>query len=99
MPYALLVLIAQGELDRADVLETMREHSPPCRAHALPAEALAAPAITFFTVRDDDEARALLGCGALKEISGGTAGEIKSMRTATAHLRRGVAAFLLQHLI
>jgi GNAT superfamily N-acetyltransferase len=36
--------------------------------------------------------------GALKELDAGHA-EIKSMRTARAHLRKGVAAALLAHLI
>ena len=37
-----------------------------------------------------------MGCGALKELDP-THGEIKSMRTASAHLRKGVAAALLIH--
>jgi putative acetyltransferase len=40
----------------------------------------------------------LLGCGALKELDAAH-GEIKSMRTATEHLRKGVAAALLDHII
>lgn len=79
-------------------LEHMHAHSPACKAHAMPAEALRAPGITLYTVRDvmTDE---LLGCGALKELRGGAAGEIKSMRTAAPHLRRGVGRLLVQHLI
>ncbi len=42
--------------------------------------------------------RQLLGCGALKELDA-RHGEIKSMRTARSHLRRGVAAGILSHLI
>jgi putative acetyltransferase len=41
---------------------------------------------------------ALLGCGALKALGDGE-GEIKSMRTAPAHLRKGVAATLLEHIL
>ena len=41
---------------------------------------------------------ALLGCGALKELTP-THGEIKSMRTAPDFLRRGVARALLEHVI
>ena len=44
------------------------------------------------------EGEDLLGFGALKEL-GPRAGEIKSMRTADAHLRRGVAATILEHII
>jgi putative acetyltransferase len=40
----------------------------------------------------------LLAIGALKEVDPMT-GEVKSMRTAEAHLRRGAAAFLLEHVI
>ena len=39
-----------------------------------------------------------MGCGALKELNL-RAGEIKSMRTAQAHLRQGVAAHLLAHIL
>lgn len=39
-----------------------------------------------------------MGCGALKELDA-QHGEIKSMRTATSHLRKGVAQKLLQHII
>lgn len=40
----------------------------------------------------------LLGCGALKELDP-SSGELKSMRTATPHLRRGVASRMLEHLL
>jgi putative acetyltransferase len=40
----------------------------------------------------------LLGCGALRELSA-RQGEIKSMRTAPGHLRKGVAAALLRHML
>jgi putative acetyltransferase len=40
----------------------------------------------------------LLGCGALKELSP-VHGEIKSMRTALAHRRKGVAHAVLRHII
>ncbi|HZM93531.1 MAG TPA: GNAT family N-acetyltransferase [Vicinamibacterales bacterium] len=53
------------------------------------------PEISFYAPWEGDE---LLGFGALKEV-GPRAGEIKSMRTADAHLRRGVAATILDHII
>ena len=62
-------------------------HSPPESVHALPIEGLRSPDITFWSVWEDGE---LLGCGALKELDP-QHGEIKSMRTASAHLRKGVA--------
>jgi putative acetyltransferase len=40
----------------------------------------------------------LVGCGALKELDHEHA-ELKSMRTARAFLRRGVATMLLAHII
>lgn len=76
-------------------LEGMAELSPPESIHALGVDALRGPAITFWTAWNGDE---LLGCGALKALGGGQ-GEIKSMRTASAYRRQGVAARLLQHII
>ncbi|AWV08116.1 GNAT family N-acetyltransferase [Marilutibacter maris] len=76
-------------------LQDMALHSPPESIHALDLDALRAPGISFWTAwRDQD----LLGCGALKVLGDGH-GEIKSMRTARAHLRQGVAAAMLDHLI
>ena len=76
-------------------LRGMADHSPPESIHALDIDALMAPDITFWTMRDGRE---LLGCIALKQLDD-KHGEIKSMRTASAHLRKGVAAVLLEHLI
>ena len=42
--------------------------------------------------------RELLGCGALKELDRHH-GEIKSMRTATRHLRKGIASALMRHML
>ena len=76
-------------------LANMHAQSPPESVHALPIEELRNPDITFWTVWDGPE---LLGCGALKELHP-QHGEIKSMRTATLHRRRGVAAALLKHIL
>jgi putative acetyltransferase len=76
-------------------LRGMRRNSPPESVHALDIEALRRPEITFWTVWEDGE---LLGCGALKELSP-QHGEIKSMRTSSLHLRKGVAKNLLNHII
>ena len=76
-------------------LQSMALHSPPESIHALDIDALRQPGITFWTAWDNDE---LLGCGALKELDAQHA-EIKSMRTASAHLRKGVANALLAHII
>jgi len=93
--------IRAGDFSDPRVLELLREHlagmhasSPPGSVYALDLSGLQQPSVAFFTVWDGDE---LLGCGALKDL--GTAGELKSMRTAARHLRRGAAACLLEHLL
>jgi putative acetyltransferase len=79
----------------AEHLECMAEVSPPDSRHALNLEGLRQPDVTFWSAWDGS---ALAGCGALKELDAAH-GEIKSMRTAKAHLRKGVAAMLLQHIL
>ncbi len=81
-------------LIRAHVMD-LSGHSPEESCHALDLDALRAPDVTFWSVW---EGEALAGCGALKALDE-THGEIKSMRTAQTHLRRGVAAKLLDHII
>ncbi|HEY9627517.1 MAG TPA: GNAT family N-acetyltransferase [Coleofasciculaceae cyanobacterium] len=76
-------------------LQSMALYSPPESIHALDIEALRQPEITFWTAWEKDE---LLGCGALKQLAA-QHGEIKSMRTASRHLRKGVAAHLLNHVL
>ncbi len=73
----------------------MLANSPFDSMHALDLSGLKAPEITFWTAWDGEE---LLGCGALKELDT-THGEIKSMRTATKHLRKGVARAILETII
>ena len=79
----------------AEHLQCMAEVSPPESRHALNVDALRAPEITFWTVWDET---ALAGCGALKEVDQ-QHGEIKSMRTAKTHLRKGVATIVLREII
>ena len=76
-------------------LDSMKLLSPPESVHALDLHKLRQPDITFWCAWQDEE---LLGCGALKELAP-THGEIKSMRTATSHLRMGVAAKVLEQII
>jgi len=76
-------------------LDSMRSLSPPGSVHALDLDALRQPGITFWTIWSDDD---LLGCGALKELDL-QHGEIKSMRTAAAHRRSGVARAMLEHIV
>jgi len=76
-------------------LRSMRRLSPPESVHALDLEGLRRPEVTFWTAWQGAE---LLGCGALKELDA-RHGEIKSMRTASAHLRKGVASGILRHIV
>jgi len=76
-------------------LAGMHAHSPPGHVFALDWSALQRPEISFYTLWDGEE---LLGCGALKELDP-RAGEIKSMRTADAHVRKGVGTAILEHII
>ena len=87
----------QGEAIKALLrlhLDAMHQHSPPESVHALDINALRHPSITFWTAWAHGE---LLGCGALKRLNS-EHGELKSMRTAVAHLRNGVARALLRHI-
>jgi putative acetyltransferase len=76
-------------------LRTMKRISPPESCHALDLGGLRRPEITFWTIWNGGE---LAGCGALKALNGEHA-EIKSMRTADAHQRKGIASTLLRHII
>ena len=95
-----MIEVRAGGLDDTRVVDLLRFHldqmarySPPGSVHALDIDALRA--IGFWTAREGD---AVLGCGALKALDADH-GELKSMRTAPDHLRRGVAAILLTHII
>ena len=94
--------IVAGDLDDERVialldehLQGMADHSPPESIHALNLNGLKAPNVTFWTIWDGDD---LCGCGALQELDR-EHGEIKSMRTAATHLRKGVAAKMLEHIL
>jgi len=75
--------------------QDMLNHSPVESVHAFDVSKLAADDVTFWTTWIEGE---LAGCGALKQLDN-EHGEIKSMRTAAAHLRKGVAAELLAHIL
>ena len=94
--------IKTDDLTGSAIAKLLQEHlqnlstlSPPESMHALNLDGLRQSDITFWSVWEGEE---LLGCGALKELDHQHA-EIKSMRTAKAHLRKGVASALLQHII
>lgn len=74
-------------------LRTAFENPPPGSVFALDPSGLRDPAVALWTLGKGD---VLLGMGAMKVLCGPEAGdgELKSMRTAPSHLRRGVAAAL-----
>ncbi len=76
-------------------VQEMRAVTPLESKYALDLDGLRRPEITFWSVLDGD---ALVGCGALKRLDERHA-ELKSMRTAPARKRGGVATLLLEHII
>ncbi len=96
------IIVRQDDLRSPEVQSLLAEHlagmrgnTPAGHVHALAVQELQAPGITFWTAWDGD---ALCGCGALKELDPHT-GEIKSMRTRAAFLRRGVGQAVLDRII
>jgi len=96
------MLIRTDDLTGPEIQALLHEHlrhmhaiSPPESVHALDLAALRGPDISFWTAWEDTQ---LLGCVALRQLCAGH-GEIKSMRTATSHRRRGVARSLLAHVL
>lgn len=94
--------IQQDDLSSEDVQSLIAEHlsgmhtnSPPGHVHALAIESLRTQGVTFWTAREEG---VLCGCGALKELDPCT-GEIKSMRTRAAFIRRGVGQALLDEIV
>jgi putative acetyltransferase len=94
--------IRLDDLRGPEIIELLREHlrcmaqiSPPESRHALDLDGLRNPDITFWSIWDSAN---LAGCGALKQLDA-QQGEIKSMRTASAYLRRGVASQMLEHIL
>jgi putative acetyltransferase len=79
----------------AEHVEDMRRYSPPESVHTLDLDRLRTPDLTFWSLWDGP---AVLGCAALRELDP-THGELKSMRTSSAHRRRGVAAALVDHVV
>lgn len=94
--------IVEDDLSGAPIRALLEQHfagmlasSPAGSCHFLDFEGLKGPDVTFWSIHCGD---ALAGCGALKRLGDGL-GEIKSMRTADAFLRRGAAARMLLHII
>jgi len=77
-------------------IEEMRSITPLESKHALDLDGLRRPEITFWSVLDGDDA--VVGCGAVKALDASHA-ELKSMRTAQARKRSGIASLLLEHIL
>lgn len=102
MSSILQIEIRRDDLRGPEIARLIRQHlahmhevSPPESIHALDLDKLRGPDVTFWSAWDGAE---LLGCGALKELDP-RHGEVKSMRTAAPHLRKGIAARMLQHIM
>lgn len=96
------IRIRRADLDSPGFAALLEEHraamqstAPAESQHALDLTGLRRPDVRVWVVYEGDE---LLGCGALQHLDERHA-EIKSMRTARAHLRKGVARTMLQHLL
>jgi len=96
------VRIAVDDLTSPETIAFLEDHvselralSPPESTHALDLEGLRAPGVVLWTARDGDR---VVGCAALKTLDV-THAEVKSMRTATAQSRRGIATRLLTTVI
>ncbi len=76
-------------------LAGMHADSPMGSVFAMGVSELQVPEVTVWSAR---EGSTILGIGAMKALADGL-GEIKSMRTHPDHLRRGVGAALLTHII
>ncbi len=96
------MLIIEDDLTGEAIQELLRIHaedmlisSPEGACHFFDLEGLQAPDVTVWSIWDGDS---LAGCGALREIDA-SHGEVKSMRTADAHLGRGVGRQMLRHIV
>jgi len=76
-------------------LDGMHDSSPPESVHALDADGLRHPAITFWSAWIDGE---LAGIGALRQIDAAR-GELKSMRVDDRFLGLGVGRAILRRIV
>jgi putative acetyltransferase len=79
----------------AEHVKEMLSITPPESKHALDLDSLRQPGVTFWSAKDTG---VLVGCGAIKRLDEVQA-ELKSMRTAPARKRSGVASSLLKHIL
>lgn len=76
-------------------LAEMHRWSPACKVHAMPAQRLREPDVTFYSAWDGDR---LAAVGALKELEPAR-GELKSMRAAPEYHGKGAGQAILLHLM
>jgi len=95
------IRIAEDQPTRPDCLALLQQHhahmqahTSPAKIYALDASGLAAPGMTFWSMRGDDR---LIGFGAMKELDPAH-GEIKSMHTISELRGQGLAHRLLDHI-
>ena len=96
------MILIEDNLSSPKVIALLREHlenmlaiTPAESVHAFDLARLKMPEVTCWSAWEGEE---LLGFGALKFLDDGAA-EIKSMRTSSLHLRKGVARSLLKHIL
>ena len=96
------IRIIEDDVTHPDVIDLLEYHlaqahanSPPGRVFALDLSGVRAPGTILWSAWEEGD---LLGLAALKTLDA-EHGEVKSMRTAPAHLRRGIAAQMLDHVI
>ncbi|MFG2249528.1 GNAT family N-acetyltransferase [Spirillospora sp. NPDC048823] len=94
--------VVVDDLSGPRIAEFLDEHVREMRAitpleskHALDLDGLRRPEVTFWSIMDGE---AVVGCGALQRLDA-THAELKSMRTATARKRSGIASLLLEHIL
>jgi len=79
----------------AEHLAGMHGNTPAGHVHALAIDGLRVPEVAFWSAWWDGD---LCGCGALKALTD-TTGEVKSMRTRAAFLRKGVGQAVLDEIV
>ena len=94
--------VRQDDLSSPEVQALVAEHlagmhgnTPAGHVHALALDGLRAADVTFWSAWLDGQ---LCGCGAMKALPSNS-GEVKSMRTRSSHLRKGVGQAVLDEVL
>lgn len=96
------MIIVADDLSSPQIAEFLREHVRQMRSsgpldsdHSIDIDRMREPGITLWSVWDGET---VVGCGAIKHLDPCHA-ELKSMRTAPARKRTGIASRLLEHIL